>query len=278
MPGVGFKIQAREWKRNVQDIANEPFEWVKEQVAKGIAESSFMSSHLEGGEDENVIKCAAITMYAAGFDTTVITTRVFLKMMASFPEVQVRIQAEIDSVMRGDRLPTLADRDKELLLYTIAMLYEVLRWHLPLTIGSRSTLEDDTYGGYFIPEGSIVAFNSWQMCHDSELYPDPEVFDPTRFLSSSPQLDLLELVFGFGRRVCPGRFLAEASVFLAMARVLAVFDIGDAVGVDDVPLKPHPLQLTGIARREYKPTFAYKRLTRGAERYTGIQPHHQAKK
>ncbi|KAK0470334.1 cytochrome P450 [Desarmillaria tabescens] len=249
MPGAGFKIRAKEWKRNVQDITNEPFEWVKEQMAGGIAEPSFVSSQLEDGEDENAIKYAAVTMYAAGFDTTVVTTKVFFKTMALFPEVQVRIQAEIDSVTGGDRLPTLADRDKGLLPYTVATLYEVLRWHLPLTIGfPHRALEDDTYRGYFIPKGSIVAFSSWQMCRDPDLYPDPEVFDPTRFLGTSPQLDPRELVFGFGRRICPGRFLAEASVFVIMARVLAVFDIVNAVSVDGVPLKPSPVQLTGTVR------------------------------
>ncbi len=65
-------------------------------------------------------------------------------MMALLPEVQARIQAEIDSVTGGDRLPTLADRDQGLLPYTLATLYEIFRWHLPLPIGSSSKLTTTT--------------------------------------------------------------------------------------------------------------------------------------
>ncbi|KAK0214140.1 cytochrome P450 [Armillaria fumosa] len=246
IPGANFKRLAKEWKQNVKEITNEPFYWVKEQMAKGTVEPSFVSTNLEDSEDEYSIKCTAVTMYGAGFDTTVVTIKVFFKMMALLPEIQARIQAEIDSVTGGDRLPTLADRDQGLLPYTLATLYEIFRWHLPLPIGfPHRTVEDDTYNGYFIPKGSIIAFNSLKMCHDPRIYPNPEEFNPIRFLGSSPQLDPRELVFGFGRRACPGRFLAEASVFLTMARTLAVFNVTNAVNLDDIPLKTHPVQLTG---------------------------------
>ncbi|KAK0199220.1 cytochrome P450 [Desarmillaria ectypa] len=246
MPGANFKRLAKEWKQKVEEMTDEPFYWVKEQMTNGTVEPSFVSTNLEDNEDEDSIKRTAVAIYGAGFDTTVVTIKVFFKVMALFPEIQARVQAEIDSVTGGDRLPTLTDRDQGLLPYTLAALYEVFRWHLPLPTGfPHRTVEDDMYKGYFFPKGSIVAFNSLQMCHDPELYPSPEVFDPTRFLGHSSQLDPRELVFGFGRRACPGRFLAEASVFLTMARNLAVFNITNAVDMDGVPLKVHPVQLTG---------------------------------
>ncbi|KAK0470333.1 cytochrome P450 [Desarmillaria tabescens] len=246
MPGANFKKLVKEWKQRVEEMIDDPFDCVKEQMAKGTAEPSFVSTNLENNEDEYSIKRTAVAIYAAGFDTTVVTIKVFFKVMVLFPEIQARVQAEIDSITGGDRLPTLADRDQGLLPYTLATLYEVFRWHLPLPTGfPHRTVEDDTYNGYFIPKGSIVAFNSLQMCHDPNLYPDPEVFDPTRFLGHSPQLDPRELIFGFVRRTCPGRFLAEASVFLTMARTLAVFNITNAVDMDGVSLKAHPVQLTG---------------------------------
>jgi cytochrome P450 len=67
--------------------------------------------------------------------------------------------------------------------------------------------------------------NVWAMCHDPAVYPSPSTFDPERFLGSSPQPDPRELVFGFGRRRCPGMHLAEASIFVQMATLLATVDM-----------------------------------------------------
>lgn len=61
--------------------------------------------------------------------------------------------------------------------------------------------------------------------HNPEMYRNPDVFDPTRFLGDSPETDPRRYVFGFGRRVCPGKLFVEATLFLHITRTLAVFDI-----------------------------------------------------
>ena len=88
--------------------------------------------------------------------------------------------------------------------------------------------QDDIYNGYFIPKGSIVLGNSWAICHDERLFPDPFTFKPERFLD--PDLDphahaAVDHAFGFGRRMCPGRFMAYGFVWITMAGVLAAFDV-----------------------------------------------------
>ncbi|KIJ10309.1 hypothetical protein PAXINDRAFT_86237, partial [Paxillus involutus ATCC 200175] len=70
------------------------------------------------------------------------------------------------------------------------------------------------------------------MTHDPGLYPDPMTFNPSLFLAApgkSPQQDPYELVFGFGRSVCPGAHFAEVSLFLDVASILVTFDIWKAV-------------------------------------------------
>lgn len=64
------------------------------------------------------------------------------------------------------------------------------------------------------------------MTHDSEIYHDPMTFKPERFLGPEPEKDPREFVFGFGRRICPGRFLADNTVFLSISQTLTAFDIG----------------------------------------------------
>lgn len=61
------------------------------------------------------------------------------------------------------------------------------------------------------------------------MYAKPDDFDPSRFLGREPALEPSKYVFGFGRRVCPGRQLAESSVWLTIARSLAVFNMSKAV-------------------------------------------------
>ncbi|EKM56472.1 uncharacterized protein PHACADRAFT_207702 [Phanerochaete carnosa HHB-10118-sp] len=92
--------------------------------------------------------------------------------------------------------------------------------------------EDDIYEGYLIPKGSIVIANIWKILHDPKLYANPFVFDPTRFLPEdghTPATDPRGYCFGFGRRICPGLHLADASVFISCVMVLATFGITKTV-------------------------------------------------
>jgi cytochrome P450 len=146
--------------------------------------------------------------------------------MTLFPEVQHKAQEEIDQVL-GGRLPTVADRGK--LPYVDAVVKEVLRWHPVAPMGiPHMSVEDDMLNGFFIPRGSLIMPNIWALTHDSEVYRDPMVFKPERFLGideQEPEMDPHAIVFGFGRRVCPGRFLADVTVYLSIARSLAVFNV-----------------------------------------------------
>ena len=65
--------------------------------------------------------------------------------------------------------------------------------------------------------------------HDPAAYHDPMSFKPERFLGPKPERDPHFLVFGFGRRVCPGRTLADVNVYLTVAQALAVFEISKPV-------------------------------------------------
>jgi cytochrome P450 len=64
--------------------------------------------------------------------------------------------------------------------------------------------------------------------HDPVMYPEPDAFKPERFINPNGNLredPVLSSGFGFGRRICPGRHLAEATLFIAIASLLSVFNI-----------------------------------------------------
>lgn len=178
-------------------------------------------------------------MLAGGADTTVSSNYAFFLAMTLYPEVQRKAQAEIDAVIGSDRLPTFADRES--LPYVEALVKEVYRWHavVPVVLPHRLTV-DDIHNGYYIPRGTLVISNIWGMLHDPSIYPNPMEFNPNRFLPGEGkplQTDPRNICFGFGRRVCPGLHLADASVWLTVAMSLAVFEISKVVenGVEITP-------------------------------------------
>lgn len=76
-------------------------------------------------------------------------------------------------------------------------------------------------------------------------------FDPDRFLASPPPPDPRDYVFGFGRRVCPGKLLADSSIWLTIANSLAAFDIRKAVDESGEVVEPSVLFTPGIISHPY---------------------------
>ncbi|KAH0589273.1 hypothetical protein H2248_005036 [Termitomyces sp. 'cryptogamus'] len=104
----------------------------------------------------------------------------------------------------------------------------------------HSTVDDDIYNGYLIPKGSIVIMNQWAMWRDQRVYDVPNEFRPERFLNVDGTLNnMFPPTFGFGRRACVGKSMADASIWIALVSMLSVFHITkakDAAGNDiEVP-------------------------------------------
>ncbi|KAJ7701790.1 cytochrome P450 [Mycena rosella] len=228
-----------------------PFDWAKTQIESGRYAESFFSryfspedGHVPDAEERDILKWTASSIYSGGAHTTTAAITSFFLLMSLHPAVQARAQAEVEAVVGRGRLA--AAEDQKALPYVTAVLKEVLRWApiAPLGLRHRVT-KDDVYDGYLIPEGTTVIANIWAITHDTELYPDPSVFDPARHLGDNPQPNPLNFVFGFGRRVCPGAALAEQSLFLAMANILAAFNISRARDAEGSEIEPSVKWRTG---------------------------------
>ncbi|KAF8509027.1 cytochrome P450 [Hysterangium stoloniferum] len=231
-PGASFKRKAREWRKLSRDLIERPFEAVKRKMKEGKALPSFTSTlleestHPEAKIDEETVQNTAAMAYAAGADTTVSALTSFVLAMVLHPEVQERAQAELDSVLHDERLPDYTDRGQT--PYLEAIINEILRWNpvTPLGVGHAAT-EDDTYNGWFIPKGTVMLPNQWALLHDPEVYPDPLSFKPERFLEPGVK-DPRTAAFGFGRRICPGRWMADSELWITFATILATLHIGRA--------------------------------------------------
>ncbi|THU84143.1 cytochrome P450 [Dendrothele bispora CBS 962.96] len=226
-PGAGWKKLGKSWAKDYWAMVDVPFEYVKKQLAEGTAEDSFTAKWLKqhiSAQEELDLKFASSSMFGAGGETSAVTFYVFYLLMSMHPEVQKRAHAEIDAVIGGERLPNLEDRPH--LPYVEAVCKEVMRYHSVVPNGlPHCTASDDIHDGMFIPKGAIIFANIWNMTHDPKTYKNPMDFNPERFLGDKPEQDPKDMIFGFGRRLCPGRLLGDASVFITLAMSLAAFDI-----------------------------------------------------
>ncbi|RDB17493.1 hypothetical protein Hypma_000997 [Hypsizygus marmoreus] len=238
-PFAGFKRRALEARQAVDKMMDIPFEMVKKEMISGRAVPSFTSTLLEAycnqskniaaTEDEQDIKGAAGTLFAAAEDTTVAVMETFILAMVMYPKVFSKAQDEMDLVTGRTRLPTLNDRGS--LPYLDCVLKEVLRWNPPAPLGMpHRVMEDDVYQGYHIPKGASVVANIYAMLQDC---PRPDLFLPERHLGNTDLPDPRELVFGFGRRICPGRHFAETSAWFMIANILATLEISRSAADQD---------------------------------------------
>ncbi|RBR18975.1 hypothetical protein FVER53590_10070 [Fusarium verticillioides] len=234
LPGMSFKRIAREWNANMRMVVDVPYTFVKRQIAKQSNRPSYVSSLIKQHDDDMdeetdaAIKQTAAVMYAGGSDTTVSAICGFVLAMLLFPEVQRKAQQEIDSVVGTERLPQFEDRDN--LPYVDALTKESLRWIPVAPMGAVHTADEDIhYKDFVIPKGASLLPATWWFLHDPEIYSDPTSFDPGRYLEPRNEPHPKFASFGFGRRVCPGRFLADESLFISISRLLAAFEIKKAV-------------------------------------------------
>ncbi|KAJ7591425.1 cytochrome P450 [Mycena floridula] len=234
-PGAGFKTTAKAWAATLVEMVDQPYNFVKQQMAAGTAPISFTSAILDSkqlsDEEEFDLKWSAASLYSGASDTIVSAVYSFFLAMTLHPEVAKKAQAELDRVVGRDRLPTFSDRHD--LPYLNALVMEVFRWNsvVPTAVPHRA-MQDDIHDGYFIPKGSLVFPNIWKLLHDPRTYKSPMQFDPDRFISSEgnpAEPDPRQWCFGFGRRICPGIHLADTSLFISCAMSLAVFNIGKCI-------------------------------------------------
>ncbi|KAG1855552.1 cytochrome P450 [Suillus subluteus] len=239
--GSSIKRDAQFSTDHMNKIRDLPFQSAQQHMAENsfIGQSSMVAENLQRMEKQDeasksmfevALKRAVVAGVMGSYETTSSTLMVFVLAMVLYPDVQRRAQAEIDSVIGRDRLPTFEDRAS--LPYVESILRETLRWHPILPLGvPHATSSDDTYNGFFIPKGTTVMCNTWAISRDEKRYPDASRFMPERFLDVNGALtndDPAGYVFGLGRRGCPGRYAGDASVWTAIVTMLATVDFSFA--------------------------------------------------
>uniref|UniRef100_A0A7M4EFT8 Cytochrome P450 1A n=1 Tax=Crocodylus porosus TaxID=8502 RepID=A0A7M4EFT8_CROPO len=180
-------------------------------------------------------------LFGAGFDTVTTALSWSLVYLVTYPDIQKKIQNELDQTIGRERRPKLSDR--LMLPYLEAFILETFRHSsfVPFTI-PHCTTKDTSLNGYYIPKNLCVFINQWQVNHDETLWKEPSAFNPERFLNAEgTEINRMEsdkvLLFGLGKRRCIGESIGKWEIFLFLATLLQQleFSICDGQKVDTTP-------------------------------------------
>ncbi|GBM61727.1 Cytochrome P450 2C39 [Araneus ventricosus] len=196
-----------------------------------LQESSFTDQRL---------KANAVNLFLEGTESVSSTVASLLVELSKHPDVQKKVQEELDSVVGRERL--LSWTDKQNLPYLDATIQELYRTAaLFLVTTMYSNFKETTIEGYRIPERSAIVSNLYSIHFDPELFPNPQKFDPGRFLNSEGKRIKVEggpYLFGLGKRSCIGESLAQVEIFLLIGSLLQSFTIPYAKDIDSLRVIP----------------------------------------
>lgn len=169
------------------------------------------------GMTDRQLRDEIVTIFAAGHETTAITLTWTWCLLSKHPDVLHRMQEEVDGVLAG-RTPSMADL--QMMPYTLQVFEESMRLYPSAPIVPRLTQVDTTLDGYFVPAGSRVLVNLFNIHRHPEFWSDPERFDPDRFTpDNKAKRDRHAFMpFGAGPHLCTGKHFAlmEAQLLLAL--------------------------------------------------------------
>ncbi|XP_061684552.1 cytochrome P450 2F3-like isoform X1 [Syngnathoides biaculeatus] len=196
------------------------------------------------------LQATVMNLFMAGTETTSSTIRYALSIFIKHPEVQEKMQKEIDAVIGRERCVNMEDRKS--MPFTDAVIHEVQRF---LDIAPFSlphyTLHDVSFRGYTIPKDTIVVPLLHSVLKDETQWADPLTFDPQHFLDHNGNFKKNPsfMPFSSGKRACVGESLARMELFIFLVSLLQHFSFSCPGGPDSVDLTPEYSTFTNMPRR-----------------------------
>lgn len=213
---------------------------MKSDEDRGDVLSVLLAARGEDGDPElsvEQIRDEMLALFFAGHETAAITLSWTWHLLSEHPEVEARLHDELASEL-GGRTPTADDLPR--LTYTRRVLTEAMRLYPPAYILERRTTRDMEFGEFVVPAGKTIMLSPYAMHHDPRYYPDPERFDPDRWLpeESAKRPRYSYFPFAAGPHKCLGEPLAWMELTLVTAVIAQRWTMRLVPGH---PVKPQPL-------------------------------------
>jgi len=173
--------------------------------------------------DSNIIG-SSLTFLLAGYETTSNALANTCWLLAKHPDIQRKLQNEIDANAKFGEKPNYELLHK--MPYLDAVFRETLRlFSIVTTFIVRTCVNDCEINGYKFLRGMQVMLPSYSIHHDEEIWPEPEKFSPERFLNNPNLHPMAWTPFGSGPRNCVGMRFAELEYKLCLFQLLAKFNV-----------------------------------------------------
>lgn len=226
------ELRKRRARQELDDII---YRLIVDWREKGVDNGDLLSMLLLAEDDDGShmtdeqARDEIVTLFLAGHETTANTLNWTWTLLAQNPDVEAKLQAELDTVLAG-KAPTLADLGG--LPYTEWVIKESMRVYPPAWIVGREAIEDVEIGEYFMPKGTQVNCLFYFAHHDPRWWDQPEQFRPERF---SPENEAnfnkrAYTPFGGGPRVCIGNSFAMMEARLLLATIAQRYRLSLAPG------------------------------------------------
>jgi cytochrome P450 len=232
------------------------------------------------GMSDRQLRDECFTMFLAGHETSATVLSWVWAMLSQHPDVEQRLQAEMESVL-GERRPTFQDLPN--LVYTRAVIEECMRMYPPGWLVPRSAEAADTIRGTAIPAGATVLISMHAVHRHPAFWENAEIFDPERFMPGQETPREAFMPFGDGPRQCMGLHFAMMEMQLIVAMIVQAYQrqIQPEVVIQPKPLpvlRPqYPLLMTLSPRT--RPVTGREWLIESAEPEAvpvPVQPHESA--
>ncbi|MGH3716073.1 MAG: cytochrome P450 [Micromonosporaceae bacterium] len=171
---------------------------------------------------EQEIRDQILVFLLAGHETTAVALTATLHLLGRHPDEQDKVAAELAEVLAGRTAPS--PEDLPLLVRTRAALREAMRLYPPAYLTERVTTTETVIGGYAVPPGVIVMVSPWTTHRHPDFWPDPERFDPSRFVATDHR-PYAYFPFGGGPRGCVGEHFAMLEATILLAALLAKYRV-----------------------------------------------------
>ncbi|PON89627.1 Cytochrome P450, E-class, group I [Trema orientale] len=214
----------------------------------------------EKGEiNEENVRYIVENVNIGGIDTVTRSLEWAIAELANNPEVQKKLQLELDTVL--ERGLQITEPDTHKLPYLLAVIKETLRLRmaLPLLV-PHMNINDAKLDGYDIPAESRISVNAWWLANNPAHWKDPEQFRPDRFLEEESHVqvngnDFRYIPFGVGRRSCPGIVMALPIFCITLGRLVQNFDILVPPGQSEIDTAERAGQFSLHILKPYKVVF-----------------------
>jgi len=246
---AGFIAAARERMQANPSLRANPSNLIEAMIASRDGGDS--------GLDDSDVAGNVFTMLLAGEDTTANTLAWMIYLLSRTPTAMAKAVAEARKAVDADGVLRRFEQTSDL-PYLEACASEAMRLRPVVPLIFSQVMRDTEVADIAVPAGTIVCLVMRAGAVDAEHFPDPQSFEPERWLATdNAAAKRVSLPFGGGPRLCPGRYLALLEIKMVMAMLLGSFDVGRVTPLSGGQVKermaftmaPEPLRM-GLALRQ----------------------------